>query len=299
MTRHLEVDRLIEDWMSDLPSRLPDRVVDAVVDELDRTPQWKRFRLPWRDQMNRLVLAAGASAAVVVFAALALGLNFNANQSGFSGPPSPSPTAQPTATPRPTSTPDAVLPVGPFSLGDFGMGMTVDIPASGWAFGDSWNGLFKGVERDNLPEAGSAFWAHPDVSGFDVYGDPCQWASTTPETVTTVDDFAAALAAQASRDASEPADVMIGGYAGKSIILHVPDDADFSECDRGTFASYGRAGASEPDRWHQGPGQIDQFWILDVDGTIVTIQGMWRPDTPAELVDELRGIVESTTFETP
>ena len=151
-----------------------------------------------------------------------------------------------------------------------------------------------------MPEAGTAFWAHPDVSGFDVYGDPCQWESSTPDTpVTTVDDFAAALAAQASRDASEPEDVTVGGYEGKSVTLHVPDDADFSACDRGKFASYGAAGRGEPDRWHQGPGQIDRFWILDVDGTILTIQAMWRPDTPEELVGEMVGIVESTTFETP
>ena len=43
----------------------------------------------------------------------------------------------------------------------------------------------------------------------------------------------------------------------------------------------------------------DAAVILDVDGTIVTIQAMWRPDTPEELVGEMVGIVESTTFETP
>ncbi|HVM30104.1 MAG TPA: hypothetical protein VM305_04965 [Candidatus Limnocylindrales bacterium] len=265
--------------------------------------------------MSRTLLAlggvAGAAVVVVIVGVLALGLN--ADRPGMGGQPSPPPTSgptlqptaeptaqpSPTATPRPTRTPEADLPVGPFEVEDFGTVMTVTIPTSGWTFGDEWNGLVKGVERDNMPEAQIVFWTHPGVSEFDVYGDPCQWASTTPETVTTVHDFAAALAAQASRDASEPTDVTIGGVAGKSVVLHVPDDVEFSDCDQGRFASYGRAGANEPDRWHQGPGQIDQFWILDVDGTFVTIQAMWRPDTSAELVEEMRGIVESTTFEVP
>ncbi len=62
-----------------------------------------------------------------------------------------------------------------------------------------------------------------------VYGDPCHWETTMPETpVTTVDEFVAALSSQASRDASEPVDITLGGYAGKSITLEVPDDVDFS-----------------------------------------------------------------------
>ena len=115
---------------------------------------------------------------------------------------------------------------------------------------------------------------------------------------TTVEDFVAALAAQASRDASEPIDVMVGGYAGKSITLHVPDDATFDECEEGEFVSYGTD--EEPlDRFHQGPGQIDQFWILDVEGSIVVLDAMYRPDSSAALVSELQAIAESATFEAP
>ncbi len=72
-----------------------------------------------------------------------------------------------------------------------------------------------------------------------VYGDPCQWSSTTPDPpATTVDELVAALSAQASRDASEPVDITVDGYAGKSITLHVPDDAVFSDCDEGYFGSW-------------------------------------------------------------
>ena len=88
-------------------------------------------------------------------------------------------------------------------------------------------------------------WATPLGTGYDVYGDPCHWTSTKPDSpATTVDEIAAALAAQPSRDASEPVDVTLAcGYSGKKITLHVPSDFEsFADCDQETFASYGGAG---------------------------------------------------------
>jgi hypothetical protein len=132
-----------------------------------------------------------------------------------------------------------------------------------------------------------------------VYGDPCDWQSTMPETpVTTVDEVVAALAAQASRDASDPLDVTIGGYTGKRITLHVPEDAVFADCDAGEFASFGYGNTREDLwRWHQGPGQIDDLWFVDVDGVVVVIDAMYRPDTPFANIEEMREIATSATFE--
>lgn len=76
--------------------------------------------------------------------------------------------------------------------------------------------------------------------------------------------------------------VTVGGYAGKSVILHVPDDIDFSPSspyDEDNFASYGVPG-DEPSRYHQGSGQIDEFWILDAGDDIVILDAMYRPDNP-------------------
>jgi hypothetical protein len=138
-----------------------------------------------------------------------------------------------------------------------------------------------------------------------VYGDPCHWESTTPATpATTVDELVAALAAQPSRDASDPVDVTVGGYAGKSITLHVPDDIaysaeEFTDCDQGYFGSFGSDAEPGPARYHQGLGQIDELWILDVGGVLVTIDTAYYARTPAEHVEEMRAIVESATFELP
>jgi hypothetical protein len=93
----------------------------------------------------------------------------------------------------------------------------------------------------------------------------------------------------------------VGGYAGKSITLHVPDDAVFGECDGGYFGSWETAEVPSdgPDRFHQGPGQIDELWILDVDGVLTVIDTAHYAGTPAEHVEELRAIVESLQFELP
>jgi hypothetical protein len=152
---------------------------------------------------------------------------------------------------------------------------------------------------DNVPEAAILAYLEAPGTGFYVFADPCKYQSTRPDTpATTVDEIAAALAAQASRDASEPVDVMVGGYAGKAMALQVPDDADFSSCEEEFFATFGTTNDSLA-RYQQGPGQIDDIYIVDVDGTIVIIDAMYRPSTPAELVDEMRGIMESATFELP
>lgn len=246
--------------------------------------------------MPRSVLALGGAAVVVVAAVVAL--NFLPTQPGSGGSVSPSPSPTTTPVPSVAASPAAGgLPEGPFALEDQGVAMTVTIPASGWTFASQFTALIKGSDVANVPESAVLLWSFPAGTGFYVYGNPCQMTSTKPDTaVTTVDDFAAALSSQASRDASEPVDVMVGGHAGKSIILHVPDDAVFAECEVGQFASYG----TETDglaRYHQGPGQIDEIWILDVDGAILVIDATYRPDTSAGLIAEMRAIVESATFE--
>lgn len=312
-----QLDERISSWLeAEAPMQLPDRVLRATFERTRRTRQQAGWRaLLERLNVNRLVFALGGVAVVVVIAALALGLYVNNPRSGFGGPgaaptvsqaPTTGPSATPesTATPRPTSMPEAGVPEGPFVVDDPAAPegaplITVTIPASGWTFDPRFSVLEKGEEVANLPEAAILLWGFPPGTAFYVYGDPCRATSTTPDTpVTSIDAIAAGLAAQASRDASEPVDVTVGGHAGKSITLHVPDDASPDECEGGEFASYG----TEEDafaRTHQGPGQIDELWIVDVDGAFVIIDAMYRPDTPAELVEEMRAIAESATFPSP
>ena len=67
--------------------------------------------------------------------------------------------------------------------------------------------------------------------------DPCHWQSTMSDPGPTVDDLVGALATQRFRHATEPTDVTLGGYQGRSLKWSVPDDwvvtgdADFEGCD--------------------------------------------------------------------
>ena len=116
------------------------------------------------------------------------------------------------------------------------------------------------------------------------------------------------MAAQAETDATAPVNVTVGGFAGKAITLQVPmsydlpgasRDEKFADCDESTLAFYGVEGETGNARNAQGAGQIDELWILDVDGSIVILDAAYSPATPADLVEELRALAESATFEAP
>jgi hypothetical protein len=175
------------------------------------------------------------------------------------------------------------------------VGVTVTVP-TGW-FGDpgSW-AMEWGPDGFDQP-AGAGIIAFVVDEEFYVYGDPCDWKRTGPETpATTVDEIVRALANQASRDPSAPEKITVDGYAGKKITLHVPDDARFKDCDGGNFATFGVAG-EDPALYAQGPGEIDEIWIVDVNGRIVVLEGgYWAATSPA-VVDELHDILRSATFE--
>jgi hypothetical protein len=69
------------------------------------------------------------------------------------------------------------------------------------------------------------------------------------------------------------------------------------------FASEDRS----PDRYLQrgGPeggsmqGQTDELWIVDVNGQIVVLDLAYYSATPQAILDELRGILASATFDVP
>jgi hypothetical protein len=288
-------------------------------------------------------LAVGLGTAAVVVAFL-IGSNLQGSSSPPPGGEPPASTAPSADSPsaEPSTPADGSLPVGStFAWFDPTIAseprtdlpsITVTIPASGWTCGQGylmvrigegagrgWAGsgdqvctLIKGGGLDGLDRAPdgrlreSALQATVTTKGIHVYEDACQWGNLVPGApATTADEIAAALAAQPSRDASDPVDVAVGGYPGKEVTLHVPDDirntdGTFTDCFRGLYASYTTgeydAEGTLPTRWHQGPGQIDTFWIVEVDGAIVIISAMYRPDTSAERIEEMRAIVESATL---
>jgi hypothetical protein len=317
MTRDTDLDRSLDSWFAEGPSQLPEHAIDRIVGRLDETNQRRPLWLPGGQRMNRITPWIGAAAAGLLVVAALVYLN-PADRGGVGGAPAatPSPTAtpEPSPSPLPSRTPADLLPEGSHVLwepaeGQAGMPVTVTIPA-GW-YGEPGGGFLENSpgEQNFAPE--DAGMIGPFAGDIYVPEDPCQWSTTMPDTpATTVDEVVAALEGQASRDASEPVDITVDGHAGKSITLHVPDDAvfdrngDASGCDPGverepTFCTLSEGNPADCSRYHQFPGQIDELWILDVDGEVIVIDAMWTDATPAEAQAELQAILESMTFEAP
>jgi len=302
MSAPSDLDRQLTSFLADGPVELPEPSYLQVRDRMDSMRQ--RVVLgSWRTLRTSGVMQYGLAAAAAVLIAL-IGYQLFGD---YVGSPGPTATAQPTPT-QPAPTPEAspteparvALAVGStFDLAYHAdaLRMPATIPAAGWV-GGAGDGFITKNDNPSPPGGAGIITFQGDLY---VYGDPCKWSTTRPDTpATTVDEFAAAVTAQASRDASAAVDVSVDGYRGKSVTLHVPDHLRFSgekftDCDQGYFASWGLPGA-DPARFSQGPGAIDELWILDVHGVLVVIDAAYYPGTPTAYVDEMRAIVASIAF---
>ena len=285
MNARRDPDRLIHTFLLEGEEELQDQVYDAIRAEIEQKRQRAVFG-PWRMPIMNRIVTLGLGAAAVVAVLLVGAQLLRSPEGGLGSAPTPSPTLEPTPEPTP-ETHALSLPGDPIAV-------RVTAPAAGWS-GDPGGGVLVS-ELDADPPDGAGIITFVEDDGYRVYGDPCQWSTTRPDTpATTVDELVDALSAQASRDASAPVDITLDGYAGTSITLHVPDDADFAQCDEGLFGSWGTRN-EDPSRYHQGAGQTDKLWIVDVDGHLVVIDAGFYAGTPQEVVDELDAIVETATF---
>ena len=304
MTARHDLDRQLDAFLLDGPLELPDPSFDTVRDRMETTRQ-RAVIGPWRvPDMNKLI-PIGAGVAALVLAVVVGARLLGPASSGPGAATTPTATPAPsvaTPSPKPSiASPSAVagLPLGSFHLWTGQPRLTVTIPAPGWE-GDAGSGILQKGPQGADPPGGAGMIVFPESNSWYVPGDPCKWSTTWPAAGSaTVDQLVAALAAQASRNPSAPGDVTIDGHAGKSITLHVPDNTVFSSCDAGKFCSFGDPVMAPTDscfRYHQGPGQIDEMWIVDVNGRPVIVDWTHYAGTSPAVVDELRSIVQSMTF---
>jgi hypothetical protein len=150
-----------------------------------------------------------------------------------------------------------------------------------------------------VPVLGFSIW---DVG--EVFHDPCHWQGQGFVPGPGVENLVAALVAQKLRNATTPTDVTLAGYAGKYLEWSVPADmkssswTSFDACDLQSngyrdFQSWLGNGTGE--RYEEVPGQVDQLWVLDVNGQRLVADATYSPDTTpadraalAQLVASLR-----------
>jgi hypothetical protein len=105
MTQDRDIERFLDQWLSDGPNQAPDRVIDVVADRIGRQSQRPAWRLAWRTiQMNRTFKAAAALAAIIVVGLVGLRLSA-AGTPSVGGPPASS-----TVSPAVQSASAAVIP---------------------------------------------------------------------------------------------------------------------------------------------------------------------------------------------
>lgn len=297
-----ETARIVRSWLKEGRTALPDHILDAVLAELPATHQ---RRSPWPsrriDDMNAYAKLAMAAAAVVVVAIV--GYNLLPGSSGVGGGPVVSPSPSTSVSPSPKTTPgpsprdltprdltffpDGVIEPGRHSIIRSGKSFSLDMPR-GWT---SHLG-FRIFAQSG--QAAFIFWTEGTPTN--VYADPCAHEPLDPPAGDTPAELAAAISSIPGTDlVGGPSDVTIGGHPAQLVTIQVREDVDCAPQE--FFLWYREAEGPEAGaRWPDQLGDTINTWIIDVDGTIVWIDGSWSVNTTPALHEEMLQIVNSIQF---
>jgi hypothetical protein len=220
--------------------------------------------------------------------------------------PSVSATASPTAVPAPTYPANVLVPddFSPLEVETYfiepdatDIQVFFTIPAEGWL---SWIGTFKPEQGTDAPYqlVGISI-----VNVTNVVVDGCTSGyAAYPPVGPTVDDMAAALAALSPFILTKPpSDVTVDGFSGKHLELTVPDlafevsgdDTVFTDCLNGELKSWIGEPLSYAFHGYSHPGQVEEIWLLDVDGQRLMIAAGTSPGSSKGDIAELRSILDS------
>ena len=244
--------------------------------------------------MNSIAKFAIAAAAVVVVAVI--GINLLPRSGGdVGGPPTVSPSStpspSPTASPSPSEVafpPDGALAAGKHSMTRNGIRLSVTLPRSGWL---SEMSFFFNKRVGTNPEGASLlFW---DANPIGVFADPCAQTKASPAGPSAA-DLASGVSTLPGADlVSGPTDVTVGGYPAKHVVLTVPEDAACGA----EGLEFNLWYAPEVDRYISALGATMRVWIIDVDGTIVWIDGETYKGAGSGPGQEIQQIIDSIQFE--
>ena len=205
-----------------------------------------------------------------------------------------------TAKPTPTTAAVRDFNEGRLSAGTYsflkGFGTFV-VPAG-------WEGCCDGFAVVKTDFAALAF---EDITNVVVYADSCHWKAGPNPEPKGAQAAATAFSAQKGHQPTQPKQVTVAGLPAWHVQLTVPadqptsgtsDDLQFTGCDNGQFASWAvLPGDGLPSRFHQGPSQIDDLYIVDVKGKTVVLDLVSDPKITSSDKAELEGMLASVKFD--
>jgi hypothetical protein len=173
-----------------------------------------------------------------------------------------------------------------------GKSFSLDMP-SGWASHDGFRIYTQAGQPPLRPAAAFIFWTDPPAN---VYAAPCTHEPLDPPAGNTPAELAAAISSIPGTDlVSAPSDVTIGGHPAKLVSIRVPEDVDCSP--NQFYLWYNEADGPAGGRWPDALGDTIIVWIIDVDGTIVWIDGSASVNTTPALQEQMRQIIDSIRFD--
>lgn len=247
--------------------------------------------------MNNVVRFVIAAAALVVVAVV--GINLLPGSGGAGASPTPSPTSSPTPSPSPS--PELAFPragelaIGRHSMTLNGLRLSLNLAAPGWTSNGEW-----GFDKSTgIGPDGAGFILWPDAAPNGVYADPCAHVTAPPIGASAAKLAAAVAALPGTELVSGPSDVNVGGYPAKLVVVTFGKHADCNADGRLTgeefYLWYGPGAGNA--RYATELGSTIRVWIVDVDGTIVWIDGETYNGAGPEPGAELEQIVNSIQFE--
>lgn len=288
MNSERDAARVVRVWLREDGEENADRVLDAVLTELDAIPQRRSTGTFGRFRGMKAGWLGYGLAAISLAAVALLGLNLLSHRVA----------APPTATSAPTPAVSAPprLAGAPLNGGRYMLagahGITVEAPARGWA-GYCCPGDPVIFNEEDPPRFASLRYA--DATLMTLYLDPCHWSQSKTQVPKGAAAIAAAMSALPGRSGSKPEAVTVGGRPAVHVRLTVPRDASAGDCDGHEYRTWS-VGAGDP-RDQEGPGQIDDIYLVDIGGSTVVIDASYFPETSMADRRALNAMLDSLRIE--
>ena len=172
-----------------------------------------------------------------------------------------------------------------------GIPFSMSVVAPGWV-------SQQGFELVNGPVgapdgASFIFWNFtPD----NVFADPCAHTPLAPAAGPGIANLASAVSRICGTQlVSGPSDVTVSGHPAKRVVITIPEDID---CSAASFKLWYDDGMGPGGgRWPTVLPSTMRVWIIDVDGTLVWIDGETYENTSPALERDMQKMIDSIEFE--